>query len=105
LTFAMARHALVDITQIFVREFRPMAGERLTPDGLRALEARLDAPTWTLDAAREFEERLAGLRLLYEPYARALGAFLLFELSPWESAERRPDNWERAPWDKVLAAR
>ena len=100
LTFAMARHALVDITQIFVRGYRPMAGERLSAEASRAIGAAL-AP----ENPREFEQRLAELRLLYEPYARALGAFLLFELPPWEHPQKRHDNWERAPWDKLLAER
>jgi len=103
-TFAMARHALVDITQIFVREFRSVPGERFTPDCLHALEARLGGLV-SPESAREFKQRLDELRLLYEPYARALGAFLLFELPPWEYTNRRPDNWERAPWDKLLAER
>ena len=105
LTFAMARHALVDITQIFVREFRPMAGERLAHDALRSLEASLLAGPFTPATDHGFEERLAGFRLLYEPYARALGEFLLYELPPWERGRRQPDNWERAPWDKLLGAR
>ena len=105
LTFAMARHALVDITQIFVREFKPMAGDRLTHEGLRLLASRLGKPAATAEGAREFEQRLAELRLLYEPYARALGARLLFELPEWVAAQPRPDNWKRAPWDKLLAAR
>ena len=103
LTFAMARHALVDITQIFVREFRPVAGERLTAEALRSIEALVVAPAPGTD--RGFERRLAELRRLYEPYARALGAFLLFELPPWEHDRSPVDNWQRAPWDKLLAAR
>jgi len=103
-TFAMARHALVDITQIFVREFTAVPGERFTPDCLHALEVRLGAPA-SPEAAHEFKQRLAELRLLYEPYAQALGAFLLFELPPWEYTNPRPDNWKRAPWDKLLAER
>jgi len=102
-TFAMARHALVDITQIFVREYRPTTGERLTPEALRSIQALIVAPS--PDAGREFEQRLAELRVLYEPYARALGARLLFELPPWEHPQARVDNWRRAPWDKMLAER
>jgi hypothetical protein len=105
LTFAMARHALVDITQIFVREYRPTTGERLTGEALRSIQALLVAPPSAPDAGREFEQRLAELRVLYEPYARALGARLLFELPPWEHAQARIDNWRRAPWDKMLAER
>ena len=103
-TFAMARHALVDITQIFVREYTQVPGERFTPECIGMLEARLGAPA-SPEAAREFQHRLAELRLLYEPYAQALGAFLLFELPPWEYTRPRPDNWRRAPWDKLLAER
>jgi hypothetical protein len=102
-TFAMARHALVDITQIFVREFRPIAGDRLPAESVRAVVRSV--PLLASAEAREFELRLAELRLLYEPYARALGAYLLFELPPWQHPLPRPDNWERAPWDKLLAAR
>ncbi len=99
----MARHALVDITQIFVRRFTPAGANRLPPEGLVAITAQLaDAP---LDpqATSEFERRLAELRLLYEPYAGALGAFLVFELPPWSPAQARRDNWERGPWDKLIA--
>jgi hypothetical protein len=105
LTFAMARHALVDITQIFVRQFRAPRAERLAPEALRPIAARLGGAATTPTAAAEFEQRLAELRLLYEPYAQALGAYLLFELPPWSHGEARLDNWQRAPWDKLLAAR
>jgi hypothetical protein len=105
LTFAMARHALVDISQIFVREYRPAAGERHAPEGLDSLAASPAGTTLPPASMRELEQGLAELRLLYEPYARALAAYLLFDLPPWERGRRRPDNWERAPWDKLLAAR
>jgi hypothetical protein len=104
LTFAMARHALVDITQVFVREFTTVPGERFTPECLSVLEAPFGVLA-SPEEAREFEQRLAELRLLYEPYARALAAFLLFPLPPWEYTTPRPDNWQRAPWDKLLAER
>jgi hypothetical protein len=104
-TFAMARHALVDITQIFVREYTPLPGERPIEGGPRALMALRTEPALSPEAERAFEHRLAELRLLYEPYARALGAFLLFELPPWQHVQPRQDNWERAPWDKLIAAR
>lgn len=104
LTFAMARHALVDITQVFLREFRPVAGERFAPECLSVLQAPLGGPA-SMEAAHEFEQRLAEHRLLYEPYARALAEFLLYTLPPWEFTQPRPDNWKRAPWDKLLAER
>jgi hypothetical protein len=105
LTFAMARHALVDITQIFVPRYAPGAPERLTPEAWRLLRARLADTPVIPEPSGDFEARLAALRLLYEPYAQALAAFLLFELPPWVHAQPRRDNWQGGPWDKLLSAR
>jgi len=105
LTFATARHALVDITQIFVREFRPGAVDRLAAAELERLRARLAGTPVSLPDSKEFEERLAELRLLYEPYAQALAAHLLFDLPPWIHLKNRHDNWRGGPWDRLLNAR
>jgi len=101
-TFAMARHALVDITQVFLQRFRPCSGDRMTPEQMRVLRAALDDAGIVPAAPHEFEPRLAELRLLYEPYARALAAFLVIDLPPWAQLEPRRDNWERGPWDRML---
>lgn len=105
LTFAMARHALVDITQIFVRSAPSQAADRLPPAALAELRRRLASGPAAQALDRAFEERLAALRLLYEPYAQALGAHLLFELPPWFHAEPRRDNWRGGPWDRQLATK
>jgi hypothetical protein len=105
LTFAMARHALVDITQIFVRRYVPGRPDRLGAAAMGQLRARLANTPNQLPATAEFEARLAELRLMYEPYAQALAAYLLFELPPWASAEPRRDNWRGGPWDRQIHAR
>jgi len=104
LTFAMARHALVDVTQIFVR--RPPEGgrDRLSAEVAHALRARL-GDAFIGAPAEGFATRLAKLRLMYEPYAQALAGFLMLELPPWAHAEPRHDNWQGAPWDRILSAR
>jgi hypothetical protein len=104
LTFAMARHALVDITQIFVRRHSSSASERLTRESLALLRAQLAETSLELSSTGEFEVRLHQLRLQYEPYAQALAAYLLFELPPWVHAQPRRDNWRRGPWDRLLPA-
>jgi hypothetical protein len=76
LTFAMARHALVDLSQIF--NLRPVAN---APDG--------DAPD-RLPPARSREL----YDLLYEPYAEALSRFLIMPLPLWFSLQPRKDNWQ-----------
>jgi len=104
LTYAMARHALVDITQIFVPRYKGGARERLPAGRLELLRARLADTPLPLPETPEFAQALADRRLQYEPYAQALAGFLLFELPPWVHEEPRPDNWRRGPWDKQLAS-
>jgi hypothetical protein len=105
LTFAMARHALVDITQIFRRSAPASVADRLPPAALAELRRRLASGPMAHVLDASFEERLSKLRLLYEPYAQALGSFLLFELPPWFHPEPRRDNWRRGPWDRQLASK
>jgi hypothetical protein len=104
-TFAMARHALVDVAQTFVARPVAHARDRLPPETLRRLREHLQQTPMRLPETGEFEERLSALRLLYEPYAQALAEYLLLELPPWIHAERRRDNWRGGPWDRSLGAR
>jgi hypothetical protein len=104
LTFAMARHALVDVTQIFFRRMPAERHERLGPDDMLRLRARLEGTPMQVPVADGFEARLASLRLKYEPYAQSLAAYLLLELPPWVHAQPRRDNWRGGPWDRQLAS-
>ena len=103
LTFAMARHALVDITQIFVTGGPPPAGDRLPSRSFEALRRKLADHPARLPEGADFEARLALLRRMYEPYTLALAKHLVLELPPWIHAEPRKDNWQGGPWDKALA--
>ena len=105
LTFAMARHALVDITQIFVPRYPGGARDRLASGSLELLRTRLADTPMRLPADGDFEVRLADLRLKYEPYAQALAAYLVFELPPWVHDQPRRDNWQGGPWDALLSSR
>jgi hypothetical protein len=105
LTFAMARHAVVDVTQGFVPRHVPRVPDRLPPGELERLRARLAGTSMAPPASADFEARLEALRKLYEPYAQALARHLLFDLPPWIHAEPRRDNWRGGPWDRALAAR
>lgn len=103
-TFAMARHALVDISQIFVPAYRPVARDRLPPETLTRLRAALSETALPLPEHAEFDQRLARLRLMYEPYAQALGERLLYTLPPWVHATSVRDNWMGGPWDRLLGS-
>jgi hypothetical protein len=93
LTFAMARHAVVDLALIF--RLQPGSAQ---PDRLPSLEFAhltqvLRDAGMTLQDGPAVEARLQVLRAMYEPYLLALGAFLLMPLPQWRSPEAARDNW------------
>jgi len=93
LTFAMARHALVDLVQIF--SLAPVSNE---PD--RLPQARYDQLYGLLcqsgvSVCRDGHsyERLRDMRQLYEGYAEALSNYLCMPLPPWIADQPHKDNW------------
>jgi hypothetical protein len=96
LTFAMARHAVVDLAQVFSTPPGNVATDRLPPPVMARLRAELAGAGFALAAGDE--ERLAVLRRLYEPYAHALSLHLLQPLPEWHYEQRRRDNWQASAW-------
>ena len=101
LTFAMARHALVDISQIF--NTRPVAfdGERLPEEDLARLRAALARSGLRLRDGAEADEKLRRLRRLYEPYVNGLACHLLIPLPPWLHAAEHADNWQTSAFERA----
>ncbi len=104
-SFAMARHALVDISQIFVTSYTPVAHDRLPPESFAVLRDVLAASGRIGPEDAEFGARLARYRLLYEPYAQALAARLLYTLPDWVPAKGARDNWMGGAWDRILGSK
>src|SRR5881275_3751814 len=101
LTFAMARHAVVDLAQVFSTP-PERQGERLGSAQLVKLRERLARGGLALRDRPDFEQRLTELRRMYEPYVGALAHFLTVPLPPWVREVERPDNWQTSAWDKVV---
>ena len=100
LTFAMARHAVVDLAQAF-RAPRPEGRpERLTDAEFAELTQRLERAGMTFRGP-DVRARLSELTVLYEPYVTALSAHLALPLPSWNRKTKRHDNWQAAPW-KIL---
>ncbi len=94
LTFAMARHALADLTSVLRQRPYASASDRLPPAELARLRRALSSSRMALSDEKETDERLRHLRGLYEPHAHALSRFLLMPLPPWLPPEGAKDNWE-----------
>jgi hypothetical protein len=105
LTFAMARHAIVDLAQVLNASYDPQLPERLTAEGLAGLRQHLEERKVKLHTDAEAEQKLTELRGLYEPYAQAMARTLLITLPPWMHPEKRKDNWQAGPWDRAIQAR
>lgn len=98
LTFAMARHAVVDLAQVFRTPPR-VAAVRLSDADFARLTARLAEGGVRLREAGGTGARLTELRAMYEPYVAALAGHLAVVLPPWVRLVERPDNWQTSAWD------
>jgi hypothetical protein len=91
LTFAMARHAAVDLSQA-LRVDPTVTIDRLPPADFEKLAG---SEGGLLASVRQDE--LRGLRLKYEPNVATLSRLLLMPLPSWLPAEGQ-DAWESTPW-------
>jgi hypothetical protein len=92
LTFAMARHAAVDLCQVFRRGPPPV--DRLPPAELSRLRAVLAEAGIRLADDAACARELAALRRAYEPYVSWLGQYLHMPLPPWLPPDGAPDAWQ-----------
>jgi len=105
ITFAAARHAVVDLAQVVSARYDPSLPGRLSATELASLRQMLAERGLQLRQGPEFEQKLVHLRSLYEPYAQAMAGNLLVTLPPWIHPEKKRDNWQAGPWDKLIKAR
>jgi hypothetical protein len=105
LTFAMARHAAVDLSQVLRAQYDPHAPDRLPERDLEELQNLLTNAGVRIRRNAEAEQKLQELRLQYEPYVEALSRRLLIALPAWMPGEKKKDNWQAGPWDKIVQAK
>jgi hypothetical protein len=94
LTFAMARHAVVDLALVFGVQPHPPADDRLSADARRAVLAALGRT----DVAPGADDRLTEIRGMYEPFLAALADHFLLALPPVASGGSTADNWQRSAY-------
>jgi ion channel len=93
-TFAMARHAVVDLAQIFSPRKITIGENRLHAMELVRLRERLAESSIEILPTRDSETRLAELRAMYEWHAEALSRYLVMPLPAWTPPAGAPDNWQ-----------
>ena len=105
LTFAMARHAAVDLAQVVNARYDPLAAERLTDAELDTLRETLAAAGLQLRGGDDARQKLNNLRSMYEPYIHSIARNLMVTLPPWQLPAKSRDNWQAGPWDRVIQAK
>jgi hypothetical protein len=98
LTFAMARHAIVDLSIVFRTRPDEKAPDRLPPEKLAALRAILAAAGIRLREGQT-DQRLTELRRMYEPYVHALASYFRLHVPPWVPLEGWIDDWQASTWE------
>jgi hypothetical protein len=100
LTFAMARHAAVDLALVFKTAPQAPDPDRLPDAQLLRLREVLREAGLPLREGAEVDAKLAELRGMYEPFVHALGRYFLFTLPPVVPEKPGVDNWQTSAWTR-----
>jgi hypothetical protein len=98
LTFAMARHAAVDLGLVFKTPPLMTVADRMTPAGLDCLRESLRGAGLELRDGPTMVKALAELRGMYEPFVNSLANYFRFNLPPFQPEMSPVDNWQTSPW-------
>ncbi|HXW57636.1 MAG TPA: potassium channel family protein [Candidatus Cybelea sp.] len=101
LTFAMCRHTVVDLAQLFTAAPPSGLADRLPAPELVRLRAALADAGYHLRETEAANEKLRKLREMYEPYLASLSRFLLVEIPPWILSQEVTDNWRTTAWGRI----
>ncbi len=100
LTFAMARHALVDLAQVFNTPPVAPDPERLPSTDVAWLRQALAQAGLVLSDGEASERRLIELRRMYEPYVNAMSDYMFMRLPHWIPPTEVIDNWQTSAWER-----
>ncbi len=98
-TFAIARHAAVDLAQVYgTPPLNPKLNRLSNDDFIRLRDALADVGL-VFHLEEDAEKRLYEIRRSYEPFVNALADHLLVNLPPWIPATKTVDDWQTSAWD------
>jgi len=101
LTFAMCRHAIVDLAQLFGEAPVQDAPNRLPGPEFKRLSAMLTQAGFQIRDEVHSCEKLTQLRAMYEPFVLALSRYLFMDVPPWILAKEITDNWKTSAWGRI----
>lgn len=94
-TFAIARHAAVDLTEAFYLSPQIPDRDRLPVNDLEKLRKIIKLPQLALREGRPAQEKLEFLRQLYEPQTQSLSDFFLMPTTPFIYTGMVQEAWKK----------
>ncbi len=101
LTFAIARHAVVDLAEVLRVPACPPLTDRLPPDDVAQVRDLLLECRASRRCGQAGDKKLLELREMYEPYLNGLSSRLLMPLPSWGVGAKFVENWKRTAWGKI----
>jgi hypothetical protein len=101
LTFAIARHAVVDLAEVLRVPASQPAKDRLPPKEVVQVRNLLVECRASSKCGESGDKKLAELREMYEPYLNGLSLRLLMPLPSWGVGHHFVENWKRSAWGKI----
>jgi hypothetical protein len=101
MTFAIARHAVVDLAEVLRVPPSQPGHDRLPPKDVVEVRNLLVECRASSKCGESGDKKLNELREMYEPYLNGLSLRLLMLLPPWGVGHRSVENWKRSAWGKI----
>jgi hypothetical protein len=101
LTFAIARHAVVDLAEVLRVPALRTTKDRLPPAEVVQVRNLLVECRASNKCGESGDKKLAELREMYEPYLNGLSLRLLMPLPSWGVGHNFVENWKRSAWGKI----
>jgi hypothetical protein len=101
LTFAIARHAVVDLAEVLRVPPSQTGHDRLPPKDAVEVRNLLVECRASSKCGESGDKKLNELREMYEPYLNGLSLRLLMPLPTWGVGHRFVENWKRSAWGRI----
>ncbi len=102
MTFAISRHAIVDLSQVLNCPPLQNIQDRLPDGGCEKMIALMDVAAIP-HSMEGCSQMLTELRQMYEPYIASLSQRLMMPVAPWISEKMQKDNWKTTAWGRISA--
>lgn len=99
LTYAIARHLVVDLAYILNAPPMDCPYERLTEEDWHRAVEHLKSNGWNLNIDDSTYDLLTKKRAKYETYLMGVSKHLMLPVPPWVVADGEVDNWQTTAWD------